>query len=377
MLYSTWEPEDNILDPRLVLAFEEKEERDRAQAHRRKGLRPRRLILRNIYTMELRSAHKAPEKPAPRIRLSLTRSVGAELEHSGRRCRIGEGRVKHQRLEKRKSRQCVSRHTADNTENPRQRTLTHKKDSTEEEWEEEKEQEKKKRKTEKDDEKTDEHRDIPSAQEKTEDSTFSAEQNVTAMANQTEHHSSTHDYGEDSAKDSSDGTCSAPTVTDKSASDTITDTHEQGPITDGSEIRVSALELHDHTTTHQSTKTSSEAVLTAKEGSAIDRGQNRVSVIAVRHLIDSCGRGQAKETAETECSTAKLKEETGEDEGTAEYMTTLQLSTEVRTNQSQASESSQHPGKVIVTEVTINSLTVTFKEAVSAEGFFSGCELQV
>ncbi|GAA6086100.1 chromobox homolog 7a, partial [Tachysurus ichikawai] len=44
--YSTWEPEDNILDPRLVLAFEEKEERDRAQAHRRKGLRPRRLVLR-------------------------------------------------------------------------------------------------------------------------------------------------------------------------------------------------------------------------------------------------------------------------------------------------------------------------------------------
>lgn len=33
----------------------------------------------------------------------------------------------------------------------------------------------------------------------------------------------------------------------------------------------------------------------------------------------------------------------------------------------------EHPGKVIVTNVTINSLTVTFKEATVAEGFFKGC----
>lgn len=33
----------------------------------------------------------------------------------------------------------------------------------------------------------------------------------------------------------------------------------------------------------------------------------------------------------------------------------------------------KHPGKVIVTNVTINSLTVTFKEASVAEGFFKGC----
>lgn len=32
----------------------------------------------------------------------------------------------------------------------------------------------------------------------------------------------------------------------------------------------------------------------------------------------------------------------------------------------------KHPGKVIVTDVTINSLTVTFKEAMMAEGFFKG-----
>lgn len=32
----------------------------------------------------------------------------------------------------------------------------------------------------------------------------------------------------------------------------------------------------------------------------------------------------------------------------------------------------KHPGKVIVTRVTIDSLTVTFKEATVAEGFFRG-----
>ncbi|XP_076866626.1 chromobox homolog 7a [Brachyhypopomus gauderio] len=375
--YSTWEPEDNILDPRLVLAFEEKEERDRAQAHRRKGLRPRRLIFRNIYAMELRSAHKMPEKPAPRIRLSLSRSMGAELEHSGRRFRMGKGGVNHQHLEKRKSRHSVSRHTADNAGNPRQRTLTHKKDSTEEEWEEEEEkeeQEKKKRKTEKDDEKTDKRQDIPSAQEKTEDNTVSAGHNAAAVDRHTED-SSTRSNGEESIKGCAEGTCCVPVATDTSVSDASTDRHQQGPVTDRSGGGASVPESRHHATTDQSTKSSPEAVLIAREGDGhIDRVQNRVSVIAVRPLIDSCGRGQADET---DSSAAKTKEETDEYEGTAECLTTLQLSAEVRTDQSHASKSKQHPGKVIVTEVTINSLTVTFKEAMSAEGFFSSCELQL
>ncbi|KAF7686503.1 hypothetical protein HF521_015865 [Silurus meridionalis] len=137
--YSTWEPEDNILDPRLVLAFEEKEERDRAQAHRRKGLRPRRLILRNIYTMELRSAQKSPEKPASRFRLSLARSVGAGLQHNGRRCRTSEGGVyhhhhhhyhhhHHRRLLKSRSKECVAK-PSECAESPRQRTLTPEKEA--------------------------------------------------------------------------------------------------------------------------------------------------------------------------------------------------------------------------------------------------------
>uniref|UniRef100_A0A674B8K9 Chromobox homolog 7a n=1 Tax=Salmo trutta TaxID=8032 RepID=A0A674B8K9_SALTR len=59
--YSTWEPEDHILDPRLVVAYEEKEEKDRALAYRRKGLRPRRLVLRDPMEHEWQGAEERPE----------------------------------------------------------------------------------------------------------------------------------------------------------------------------------------------------------------------------------------------------------------------------------------------------------------------------
>ncbi|KAM4527080.1 chromobox protein homolog 7 [Fundulus diaphanus] len=79
--YSTWEPEEHILDRRLVQAFEDKEERDRVIGHRRKGAKSKRLLLQDtVYTMDLRSAHKIPAKPPPRLRLSLTRSLVADEE---------------------------------------------------------------------------------------------------------------------------------------------------------------------------------------------------------------------------------------------------------------------------------------------------------
>uniref|UniRef100_A0A667XUL1 Chromobox 7 n=1 Tax=Myripristis murdjan TaxID=586833 RepID=A0A667XUL1_9TELE len=45
ILYSTWEPEEHILDQRLVQAYEEKEQRDRALGHRRRGSKAKRLLL--------------------------------------------------------------------------------------------------------------------------------------------------------------------------------------------------------------------------------------------------------------------------------------------------------------------------------------------
>ncbi|XP_032646140.1 chromobox protein homolog 7 isoform X4 [Chelonoidis abingdonii] len=70
--YSTWEPEDHILDPRLVVAYEEKEERDRASGYRKRGPKPKRLLLQRLYGMDLRSAHKGKKK----LCFSLSRQFG-------------------------------------------------------------------------------------------------------------------------------------------------------------------------------------------------------------------------------------------------------------------------------------------------------------
>uniref|UniRef100_UPI00398E9A98 chromobox protein homolog 7-like n=1 Tax=Pristiophorus japonicus TaxID=55135 RepID=UPI00398E9A98 len=69
--YSTWEPEDHILDPRLVMAYEEKEQKDRALGYRKRGPKPKRFLLQRIYGMDLRSADKLKEKG--KLRLSLSR----------------------------------------------------------------------------------------------------------------------------------------------------------------------------------------------------------------------------------------------------------------------------------------------------------------
>ncbi|KAM9425889.1 chromobox protein homolog 7 [Pholidichthys leucotaenia] len=96
--YSTWEPEEHILDQRLVQAYEEKEQRARAVGHRKKGSKAKRILLQNtVYTMDLRSAHKTPEKPAPRLRLSLTRSLLHEDEDL-------QTQVAHRKSKQRRSR---------------------------------------------------------------------------------------------------------------------------------------------------------------------------------------------------------------------------------------------------------------------------------
>ncbi|KAK3508616.1 hypothetical protein QTP70_035289 [Hemibagrus guttatus] len=303
--------------------------------------------------MELRSAQKTLEKPTPRFRLSLARSTGVGLQQNGRRCRNGEGGVYH-RLLKRRSRQCVPKPT-ESAESPRQRTLTLEKEAVEEEeeeedneWEkEEEQQEKKRRKTEKE-----EHHDIPHAQEMTKDHAPSTQEAVITDG-KPEHYTSSPDC-EVAPPNTEIGL--ATTVTEQPASTTTTNTPEHKPITDASEGGVS----HDAPITDKSLKCGS--------GVITDRVQNRASVITVRHLIDRFVQDEQRQTGETDS-----KRETDKDEVTAECTTTLQ----VRTDESQASERTQHPGKVIVTNVTVNSLTVTFKEAMTAEGFFSSSGLQV
>ncbi|XP_078793667.1 uncharacterized protein cbx7b isoform X2 [Oryzias latipes] len=75
--YSTWEPEEHILDRRLVLAYEEKEEREQAL----KGLKAQKLFLQDgVYTMDLRSAHKGPEKAPPPLQFSVASCLESEDE---------------------------------------------------------------------------------------------------------------------------------------------------------------------------------------------------------------------------------------------------------------------------------------------------------
>lgn len=65
------------------------------------------------------------------------------------------------------------------------------------------------------------------------------------------------------------------------------------------------------------------------------------------------------------CTDVEVAEEVVEND-------TKQQGEEVVTQCPDSSGAEVNPGKVIVTDVTINSLTVTFKEALAAEGFFKG-----
>ncbi|XP_065133943.2 chromobox homolog 7a isoform X1 [Paramisgurnus dabryanus] len=354
--YSTWEPEDNILDPRLVLAYEEKEERERALAYKRKGLRPRHVVLRNIYPMDLRSAHKISEKNSPRIRLSLTRSMGTEIDQNGRRCR-----------EKRKNRHCRSKFVGDIKpfRQPNRSPVTTK-DSNEKDWdgdeEDDEDEQKKKRKmmTNEEENATDLHQDIPSGHELSEGYNSSTEQESLITFRKTENSSSSFDSCEKPSEDTCPMIGPVLGATDGFENSTITETQKNEPVANTARGDDSVQVSHDTTSTDQSllNNTSSET----KDEGMLHKVQNRPSVIEVHSSAE-----KLKETGQLDVSEVKEKKDI-DVEVTAECTALLQ----VPTDQSQASSITEvHTGKVIVTQVTLNSLTVTFKEATSAEGFFS------
>nr|XP_029481483.1 uncharacterized protein LOC115104265 isoform X3 [Oncorhynchus nerka] len=371
--YSTWEPEDHILDPRLVLAYEEKEEKDRALAYRRKGLRPRRLVLRsslllqNIYAMDLRSAHKVPD--TPRLRLSLTRSMGSELDQGSLPYRAGEGGSVYPRLARRKNKQRVSKPVSDNNS---LQPLTRIQDPMEHEWQGAEERPESELTT-------------GTRHSRSECSYPMMEQEVESTTDRVESCGSTLGSGDETL-----GGGALLRVTGagyRSEGGTSETGQEQMDRTDQSESCVSAegpedlnisnrlvdsdteVELGTDTLIDRVERLGTANAIERVEGLGTDYFIDRVEEMGTHILIDRDSTSVVDVGDETVadgsvvCTDVEVAEEVVEND-------TKQQGEEVVTQCPDSSGTEVNPGKVIVTYVTINSLTVTFKEALAAEGFF-------
>ncbi|XP_064866234.1 chromobox protein homolog 8-like isoform X2 [Oncorhynchus nerka] len=364
--YSTWEPEDHILDPRLVLAYEEKEEKDRALAYRRKGLRPRRLVLRNIYAMDLRSAHKVPD--TPRLRLSLTRSMGSELDQGSLPYRAGEGGSVYRRLARRKNKQRVSKPVSDNNS---LQPLTRIQDPMEHEWQGAEERPESELTTD-------------TRHSRSECSSPMMEQEVEEPTDRVESCGSALGSGDETL-----GGGALLRVTGawyRSEGRNSETGQEHIDRTDQSESCVSAegpkdnisnrlvdsdteVELGTDTLIDMVERLGTANVIERVEGLGTDYFIDRVEEMGGHILIDRDSTSVVDVGDETVadgsvvCTDVEVAEEVVEN-----Y--TKQQGEEVVTQCPDSSGAEVNPGKVIVTDVTINSLTVTFKEALAAEGFF-------
>ncbi|XP_032393608.1 chromobox homolog 7a isoform X1 [Etheostoma spectabile] len=334
--YSTWEPEENILDPRLVLAYEENQEKIRALAYRRKGLRPRRLVLRNIFAMDLRSANKVSEKPPPRLRLSLTRSMSTDVDQ-------GEQSSLYRGLARRKSKQRVSKRGPPGPSNKTTFPLKKMEEPIEEDW------------------------GVTSEEEKHESESITEERSKDSLYGQSECSSPPLLERQDLEMD----------VEEKMDADLPavgTETWIDRPGGGTSETRQNQMFACS-----QSKDSASEAitedVVSVSDRSDWDIGEESVESEGLEIRLESSVCQSSNTTSvivsvqgssEAACErspTEARKEEVSDDNPSV---------TKTAPRSQTAPVAAEQPGNVISTDVTINSLTVTIKEAVVAEGFFKG-----
>uniref|UniRef100_A0A3Q1FHV5 Chromobox homolog 7a n=1 Tax=Acanthochromis polyacanthus TaxID=80966 RepID=A0A3Q1FHV5_9TELE len=337
--YSTWEPEDNILDPRLVLAYEENQEKVRALAYRRKGLRPRRLVLRNIFAMDLRSAHKVSEKSSSRLRLSLTRSMSTDVDQ------VERGGM-YRRPARRRSRQRLNRSL---TEDPANKPMCpqrkkEEEEAMEEDWGGTSEEDKQESEC--------------TTEERCEDSLYG--QSECSSPPLLERQDLEMEVEE---KVDADLTAvSTEMWTERSGGETSQTRQKQSFAGDESKDNALASEARlDVSSVGDGSEWDGgeESVESGWECVEVESRNNTTSVI-----VSVQGSSETAGEAAVVCSTAEERKE--EVRGDNQSVTTMTADSQTD------AAAAEHPGKVIVTDVTLNSLTVTFKEAMVAKGFFKG-----
>ncbi|XP_072224784.1 chromobox homolog 7a isoform X2 [Leuresthes tenuis] len=325
--YSTWEPEDNILDPRLVLAYEESQEKVRALAYRRKGLRPRRLLLRNVFAMDLRSAHKVSDKPPPRLRLSLTRSMSTDVDQVYRR---PARRISRQRMTKGRL-----------STNKPIRQLRKKEERMDEEWGGTSDEDKPASES--------------ATEERCEDSSYG--QSECSSLPSLEHQDldievtavSTEAWN-DQLDEVTSEKCQRPT----SACDQSNDSEWVSEARAGDAVSVGDGSIWDGG--EKGMESGSECPKV--ESSCCDRNNTTSVIVRVQGSVQAAG------DATTICPAAEPRKAMERGDNQSVIVTQPDTLT--------APTAAERPKKVIVTHVTLNSLTVTFKEAPVAEGFFKG-----
>ncbi|CAK6975158.1 chromobox homolog 7a [Scomber scombrus] len=342
--YSTWEPEDNILDPRLVLAYEENQEKVRALAYRRKGLRPRRLVLRNIFAMDLRSAHKLPDKAPPRLRLSLTRSMSTDVDQ-------GERGSMYCRQARRRSKFRASKLGPDGPSNKPIHPPRKKEESMEEDWGVTSEEEKQESEG--------------TTEERREDSLYGQsecssppllERQDLEMEVEEKVEADLRAVGTEMWTDRAGGGTSEIRLNETFACDQSKDSAsvpEAGP---GDAVTLGNRSEWD--IGEEGMVSGSECLSHRSEGDVCQRNNTTTLIVSVQESSEAVGDATAVYAA----SEARIEEVRGDNQSVT--MTTLGSQTDPA--------EAEHLGKVIVTKVTINSLTVTIKEATVAEGFFRG-----